>query len=164
MTPEVFERLYPPLRSWIDHLLSTHRSAARSIASIGFRRLPDYFSGFILEGARVVDVDVIPLPPLRELGLDRFSSMISANFVGITYLDTYFVRSDHFGSETLHFHELVHVVQWRLLGPEAFLKAYADGLERYGYRESPLEKIAHDLQDRFATPTDADRVRSLVRR
>ena len=68
---------------------------------------------------------------------------------GITYFDTYFVRSDEARRESLHFHELVHVVQWGVLGPERFLASYADGLERFGYRHSPLEEMAYDLQTRF---------------
>lgn len=68
---------------------------------------------------------------------------------GITYLDTYFVKTGAAGIESLHFHELIHVVQWRLLGPERFLAAYADGLEKYGYRDSPLETMAYDAEDRF---------------
>jgi hypothetical protein len=68
---------------------------------------------------------------------------------GITYLDTYYVRADHFHDVSVHFHELVHVVQWRLLGPEKFLALYADGLERFGYRNSPLEAMAYNLHDRF---------------
>ena len=68
---------------------------------------------------------------------------------GITYLNTYFVRADQSHAESLHFHELVHVIQWRLLGPENFLALYADGLERFGYRESPLEVMAYEFQDRF---------------
>ena len=68
---------------------------------------------------------------------------------GITYLNTYFVRADQSHSESLHFHELVHVIQWRLLGPENFLAFYADGLERFGYRNSPLEAMAYNLQGRF---------------
>ena len=46
-------------------------------------------------------------------------------------------------------HGLVHVIQWRLLGPERFLALYADGLERLGYRNSPLEAMAFTLQKRF---------------
>jgi hypothetical protein len=68
---------------------------------------------------------------------------------GITYLNTCFVRADQSHSESLHFHELVHVIQWRLLGPEKFLALSADGLERFGYRNSPLEVMAYNLQDRF---------------
>ncbi len=50
---------------------------------------------------------------------------------GITYLDTLSVKRELAEQEPLHFHELIHVVQWRLLGPERFLAAYADGLERF---------------------------------
>jgi hypothetical protein len=59
------------------------------------------------------------------------------------------VRADRAHDESLHFHELVHVIQWRLLGPEKFLALYADGLERFGYRKSPLEVMAFRLQSRF---------------
>jgi hypothetical protein len=48
-----------------------------------------------------------------------------------------------------------------LLGPEMFLALYGDGLERFGYRNSPLERMAYDLQGRFdreAQPFDAEAV------
>jgi hypothetical protein len=83
------------------------------------------------------------------MGLSRFGDFELMEASGITYLDTYFLRADHAGDESLHFHELVPVVQWRLLGPERFLWLYADGLERCGYRNSPLEVMAYDLQSRF---------------
>jgi hypothetical protein len=49
-------------------------------------------------------------------------------------------------NETIHFHELIHVVQWRTLGPEQFLFIYANGLERFGYLNSPLEVMAFDAE------------------
>jgi hypothetical protein len=61
----------------------------------------------------------------------------------------------------LHFHELIHIVQWRLLGPERFLAAYAAGLETSGYRTSPLECMAYDAQSAFsqsARAFDAERM------
>ena len=91
----------------------------------------------------------MPVPPLSAMGLDRFRDFERMDMAGITYLDTYFVRSEHAHVESLHFHELVHVIQWWLLGPEKFLAFYADGLERFGYRNSPLEVMAYNLQDRF---------------
>lgn len=48
----------------------------------------------------------------------------------------------------------LHVVQCRILGPEKFLAAYAHGLERFGYRDSPLEVIAYGLQNQFKTGCD----------
>ena len=46
-----------------------------------------------------------------------------------------------------------HVVQWRLLGAEFFLAMYAGGLEKFGYRNSPLERIAYEAQERFDRST-----------
>ena len=97
----------------------------------------------------VVFVPRVPMPPLSAMGLDRFSDFERMDAGGITYLNTYFARADQSHSESLHFHELVHVIQWRLLGPEQFLALYADGLERFGYRRSPLEVMAFRLQGRF---------------
>ena len=34
--------------------------------------------------------------------------------------------------------------------PASFLAAYADGLERFGYRESPLEMMAYDAEASFS--------------
>jgi hypothetical protein len=39
--------------------------------------------------------------------------------------------------ESLYFHELIHLVQWRLLGPERFLAAYASGLEGFWLSQQP---------------------------
>jgi hypothetical protein len=36
-----------------------------------------------------------------------------------------------------------------LLDPERFLKLYADGLEKFGYWDSPLERMAYAVQAEF---------------
>jgi hypothetical protein len=96
-----------------------------------------------------VVVDRIPLPPLSSIGLHRFKEFERGDYDGITYLDTYFLKRRIANVESLHFHELIHVVQWRLLGAEFFLVMYAGGLEKFGYRNSPLEKMAYDAQRVF---------------
>jgi hypothetical protein len=149
MTSEDFDRLYPPLWSWITRTLEAYRGESRSVASVGFQRLPDYFSNKLLAEAKVVARDPLPKPPLEDLGLGKFASLNSIDVIGITYLDTFFVKRDHVQNERLYFHELVHVVQWRRLGPQMFLRVYAEGLEEAGYRESFLEKMAYDMEARF---------------
>jgi hypothetical protein len=79
---------------------------------------------------------------------DWFAAHQNRSFDGITFKDTFFVREDR-QSESLHFHELVHVVQWARLGPDKFLLAYAVGLAQLGYEKSPLEQMAYDLQAQF---------------
>jgi hypothetical protein len=84
------------------------------------------------------------------MGLQRFQEFERGDWDGLTYLDTYFVKRTKAADEELHFHELIHVVQWRLMGPERFLKLYADGLERFGYQNSPLERMAYRAQAEFS--------------
>ena len=71
---------------------------------------------------------------------------------GITFKNTFFLRQGC-ASESLHFHEMVHVIQWARLGVEKFLLAYGLGLLAHGYEQSPLEKTAYDLQRRFDSGT-----------
>ena len=149
MTEQEFRKVHPLIAGWIKKTLAEHASAARPVASLGFSRLPHYYDPQLLVSSMVVFVPRVPVPPLSAMGLDRFSEFEQMDAGGITYLNTYFVRADQSHSESLHFHELVHVLQWRLLGPEKFLAFYADGLERFGYRNSPLEVMAYNLQDRF---------------
>ena len=58
-------------------------------------------------------------------------------------------------NETIHFHELIHIIQWRLLGAKNFLRV-ADGLERFGYMMSPLESVAYDAEAAFSAADTFD--------
>jgi hypothetical protein len=87
---------------------------------------------------------------------------VRGNYDGITYLDTFFVKRRSAAQERLHFHELIHVVQWRSLGPEAFLAAYAAGLENFGYRDSPLGSMAYDAEALFSQSNDLFDAEKLV--
>ena len=81
--------------------------------------------------------------------LTRIGDFKRGDFSGITYLNTFFIKRDELRNEAIHFHELIHVIQWRILGPEQFLRLYADGLERFGYSDSPLEVMAYDAEAAF---------------
>src|SRR5215467_11704131 len=149
MTEQEFRTVYPILLQWLERTLQQHAPAARAVSSLGFNRLPLFYHAAVLASSKVVAVQKIPVPPLSAMGLVRFADFERMEIAGITYLDTFFVRADQTWDESLHFHELVHIIQWQMLGPERFLWLYADGLERLGYRNSPLEVIEYDLQDRF---------------
>ena len=149
MIESEFRAIYPSVLCWVQDTLRQYAATARLISSFGFQRLPDFYDAETLAKVRAVTVDKVPVPPLSAMGFDRFTDFERMEAAGISYLDTYFLRVDQAWDESLHFHELVHVVQWRILGPERFLWLYADGLERYGYRDSPLEVMAYELQARF---------------
>jgi hypothetical protein len=151
MSPEELSVIYPKIDAWIQQALASHKHNARPVASLGFSRLPRYFSEALLAASNVVLINPLPVPPLSKLGLDRFAEFEKGDFGGITYLNTFFVKPAHAKNEGLHFHELIHVVQWKLLGPQQFLAQYADGLETKGYRASPLEEMAYDAEEQFNT-------------
>jgi hypothetical protein len=160
MTEEQFKAIYPQVYEWIRQTLFSSVAKARTVDSAGFSRLPLYFSLELLSTTKFVVVDQVPVPPLSAMGLKQFADFERGNWDGITYLDTFFVRRSRASDERLYFHELIHVLQWHLLGPERFLAAYADGLETLGYHKSPLEIMAYDAENAFVTvaqPFDAEK-------
>jgi hypothetical protein len=162
MSPEEFAKFYPLFIGWIQSTLTAGAPVAHSVASRGFPRLPLYFTQKTLASAKVVLVDPLPIPPLSSMGLARFADFERGSFDGITYLDTFFLKPTHSNNEKMHFHELVHVIQWRMLGPDRFLFLYANGLECFGYRRSPLETMAYDAEAAFASSTAIFNVEKMV--
>jgi hypothetical protein len=138
----------PPALKWIRETLGAYDLQKRSVESFGFQRLPLYFHLSLLHATNVVVTDNPPVPPLSVWGLSEFA-WIEARPRAVTYQDTYFVETGATSSESLHFHELVHAIQWRVLGPEDFLLMYAAGLADRGYEDSPLETMAYEHQARF---------------
>ena len=155
------QRALPHVGKWIDDLHARHVSESIRASEVGFPRLAACFPADLLEITRVVSVGTIPFPPVYAYGLPEFEAMANMPMAGITFGDMYFIQPSY-SSEGIHFHELVHVVQWRILGAREFLLTYALGLVQFGYVASPLEAIAFDLQERFeqgtALPSVAERI------
>ena len=127
MTPDEFRAAYPQLLGWIQKTLGDYENDAQPVASMHFARLSRYFDHSLLETVKFIAIDRLPMPPLSAMGLDRFAAFEQGNFDGITYLNRYFIKRPLITEEPLHFHELIHVIQWRLLGPEPFLQSMQMG-------------------------------------
>ena len=147
-----FHTALPRVRQWIDQLLDAHADRARAVSSFGFTRLSACLPRELLERVRVVTVERVPFPPVDQFGLSELAPMQQMSFDGITFRDTFFLRQGC-TSEELHFHELVHIVQWARLGVDNFLLAYGLGLVHFGYIRSPLEQMAYTLQRYFELGT-----------
>ena len=120
-------------------LLEGHKNQATSIISLSFPRLQKIFPLDLLQKAKVVVLKgKLPFPPLSRMGLPEFSQMENMSMASITYKDTFFINNAD-RSESLHFHELIHVVQWERLGVDDFLLAYGVGLMQFGYENSPVD-------------------------
>jgi len=144
-----FRAALPGVQVWIDTLLEENKKQAVPVINLAFSRLQKVFSADLLNNAKAVVVTgKVPFPPLSRMGLPEFAQMETMSMAGITYKDTFFVSYLH-QTESLHFHEMVHVVQWERLGVDDFLLAYGVGLMQFGYRDSPLEQMAYSLQEGF---------------
>jgi len=149
---EVLVKL-PLVESWIDKTLADHAAQARPVSELakeyGFTRLQEFYSPETLARMKVVVVDKVPMPPLSKMGIHGFREFERMKAGGVTYKDTYFVKKSEVTRESLHFHELVHTIQWDHLGFRPFMAAYAGGLGEKGYENSPLETMAYDLEKHF---------------
>jgi len=144
-----FQTSLPTVRNWIDELLNANRDNAIPVIDFDFPKIKQVFPPELLRKAKVVSViSRVPFPPLSRIGLHELAEMEHMNMAGITYKDTFFINQAY-NTESLHFHELVHVVQWERLGIDNFLLAYGVGLMQFGYKNSPLEQMAYLLQRRF---------------
>lgn len=163
MASDRYAEFLPIIAKWIQQTLDSSVKRAKSVESFRFPRVPLYFSEQLLKATNVVIVDRLPVPPLSEMGLAEFVAFERQPMVGITYLDTVFLLQDGAGDESLHFHELIHVIQWQVLGPKDFLLLYATGLAERGYLDSPLEMMAYFHQRRFDAGEQPYRVEEEVR-
>ena len=148
--------LIGPARLWISLTLHRHRASLRPVAELEFPRLAQFYSPALLTYARYEAVDRMPIaPPLR-----LWSSMEAMDSIaGLTLRNAYFVRREELAREDLHAHELVHIIQWRLLGESAFLRTWLSDEQTRGYDSNRLERIAYRVQDEFLKarePFDAE--------
>jgi len=144
-----FQRLLPAVREWVESTLEANQGHAVPVKQMGYPRLEKIFPPELLNRARVRVVrGTPPFPPLSQMGLPEFAKFEAMPITGITYQDTFFVNHRR-QTESLYFHEIVHVIQWDRLGVDHFLLAYAVGLMQFGYLNSPLEAMAYALQDGF---------------
>ncbi len=144
-------------RAWVVAQRNHHRPGARPLTDPEKVALHPFFEENVLDIARVASVPVIANPEfygnLAALGVPAPLDFTASQ--GITFLDTILVSQREYlpaePLEPLLFHELVHVVQYALLGTDAFVERYVRGWAENGqdYFAIPLERDAYGLQERF---------------
>ncbi len=113
-------------------------------------RLNGYFSEEDLSKVRLAENVSLPLPILPSVAAITFDHLVLA-------------RQPVW--ESLLFHELVHVAQFRLLGVRQFSEQYVQGfLETRRYESIPLEACAFELEQRFLRGAGPFLVENEVRR
>lgn len=112
-----------------------------------FRR---FFPEEVLRGTRFCSATIEDppfYPALEAMGIAGLPT--AKHSAAITYIDVIVAQQKY--TDALRFHEMVHAVQYRVMGVERFAEAYVRGfLSGGGYMGIPLEKNAYELEARFA--------------
>ena len=118
----------PKIKEWMNNVLDAQQNNATPVIKYNFPKLQKIFPSAFLEKSKVVYLEgKVPFPPLSQIGLHELAGMDQRTMGGVTYKDTFFVNNLN-RTESLHFHELIHVIQWETLGVDNFLLAYGVGL------------------------------------
>lgn len=149
------------IEHWIDQTLNDYSNRAVSCDQLSTQLAGFYPSDFLSKSYFVV-IDQIPKPDFPELRKAGLGDFLDMEMAGITYKNTYFIKTGHENNFELHFHELVHVLQWQYLGAQGFISRYIEEMQKYGYRDAPLEKMAYDLGDHFSKNGEPMNIQSYV--
>ncbi|OIN04462.1 hypothetical protein BFR47_06050 [Oceanisphaera psychrotolerans] len=155
--------VYEKIEEWICQVNASYENMRRP-CTVFQKHFNDFYSHSFLETAYFVVVDKIPkpdFPELREAGLGAFIDMDAK---GITYDDTYYVTKRAAHELRLHFHELVHVIQWQELTPQGFIARYIQEMQTYGYDDAPLERMAYALDAHYQASGQKFSVEQFVRK
>jgi len=142
-----------PVAWYIRYQRDRLRDQGTALSADTKAQLRPYFASTDLDRVRILETDRLPIPALpfrrtaRRMGLDFLDRR---QIAAITF--DHVIAAQQPLRPSLLFHELVHVVQFRLLGVGAFARLYTQGFLSTGsYAQIPLERCARDLESRFET-------------
>jgi hypothetical protein len=161
-------------QKWIKEQREAFRPKGRKLSENTIARFSPFFAASLLQAVRLVMVPALENPKFLEAYHSTFDEkaiplLDFTSFAGITYVDTILLVDEFPGADpdaTL-FHELVHAVQYNLLGPEKYVELYLLGWinQGFNYAAIPLEMDAYDLQNRYeADPASPFQVEDEVSR
>lgn len=110
-----------------------------------------FFSPVDLQRIRVIQPgqERVPNPPFySELEKLGFTGLPDFTSMGAITFDDVVVFHEPLTPQLI-FHEMVHIVQYRLLGIDDFARLYVRGYLHGGYDGTPLEVCAYELDGRF---------------
>lgn len=142
---------------WIAAMRARYGRGRRVLTARERERMAPYFDARLLEGVRVAEVERIELWVSRGIGrwvqgaVGRRGGRVAASPAGLTLGDLVLVSGGVADPESLLFHELVHVVQFEVLGLAGFAGRYLAEWAAGGGRVDaiPMERDAYELQARF---------------
>lgn len=159
-------------QKWIKEQRLAYRPLGKVLPEQTVAQFSPYFETSLLKKVRLLMVPALENPGFLEAYRTSFADkglplLDFTSFSGITFVDTILLVDEFPAADPVAtlFHELVHAVQYEILGPEKFVELYILGWVNQGfnYAAIPLEMDAYELQNRFeADPGESFSVRDEV--
>ena len=156
---------------WLLEQRSLHLRSARQLSREEQSSLHEYFDDKIIDSARIAVVEHISNPAfyseLTELGISNpldFTQSAGITLINCILICKYYESSPLTWLSIL-FHELVHVVQYDILGSKKLVELYVAGWAQNGYQyhDIPFERQAYELEGRFNRGGSPFSVRQFVK-
>ncbi len=142
--------------AWVKRQREQYHPRGKPLPPETHASLAPFFFPETLESVRIVRVPLIENPAFYGTLLTSRKILLLdfRRATGIAFVDTVLLSSRFLSGPpplSLLFHEIVHVVQYRLLGVSEFSRRYVLGWVENGYRYEaiPLEQQAYSLTARF---------------
>ena len=146
---------------WAESQRDRYRSTGRKLEDNEKDEFKRFFGPETLDKIRIKMVPIIENPDfystLNKKGIPEPMDLTTA--AGITYIDTVLISERYLTNQSqwlpLIFHELVHIVQYEVLGVQKFMEQYVFGWANHGfsYASIPLENDAFDLAAKYESNT-----------
>lgn len=143
-------------QQWLREQRNLYIANARPLTDEEKKLLQGYYDNKILDKVRLAAVDRISNPTFyTELVKSGNPILDISGSAGITFIDCIVIRKvfrkDLPAWNSILFHELVHVVQYEILGSKRLIEAYLTAWSQndYSYDKIPLEMQARRLEIRF---------------
>jgi len=153
LSPAMIAQIASMVEDYIRSSQKKYAAQAEPLTDAQRSAMQPYFPAQVLESVRlcVMRGSRVPNPSIYSMAklmgfrnLPDFSDMAAITFVDV-------IVSHQEFTDTLLFHELVHVMQYAQMGVKDFAVRYMSGFIQGGsYEEIPLEKNAYLLEQRFS--------------
>jgi hypothetical protein len=153
LPPSMVSQLATMVEDYISSSRTKYAPQAVPLSDAQRAMMSPFFSSSVLEAARlcVLRGTRVPNPSMysmaKMIGIRNLPDF--ADMAAITFVDVIVSHQDF--SDALLFHELVHVTQFAQMDLKEFSARFVNGFIQGGsYEEIPLEKMAHELEERFS--------------
>lgn len=133
---------------WLREQRDLYRANARPLFESERKALKGYYEARLLDAVRVAAVDRISNPEFYPDLVRSGNPLLDlSGAAGITLIDCVVIlktfRLDSAARLAILFHELVHVVQYDIMGPARLIEAYLSSWAENGYR---YDRISFQMQ------------------